>query len=136
MKQYVSWTPRLTTHVDMIDEQHKELYQRLNDVVNAIMQGKGKDEVEKFIDFLIEYTRFHFGTEERYMEQFQYPAMQAHKSDHVRLTDEVRAMAESLRARGADSMLVVSVTQKMGQWLGDHIGTMDTALGSYLKARL
>ncbi|MCA1961600.1 MAG: bacteriohemerythrin [Desulfomonile sp.] len=136
MKEYVSWTPRLTTHVDTIDEQHKELYQRLNSVVDAIMQGKGKEEVEQFINFLLEYTRFHFGTEERYMEQFQYPGILTHKTDHERLTREVQTMAEQLRSRGADSMLVVSVTQQMGQWLGDHIGTIDTALGRYLKTRL
>ena len=38
--------------VDKIDEQHKVLFERINDLIEACNQGKGKETVAELITFL------------------------------------------------------------------------------------
>ncbi|MFC1835880.1 bacteriohemerythrin [Thermodesulfobacteriota bacterium] len=136
MKQYIKWTPRLAVNVDKIDDQHKELYSRMNDVVIAVMDGKGKDEISGFTRFLAEYTRTHFGDEEALMTQHKYPGYDAQRSAHIEFTKEVDKMRSQVDSGEITSDLVVDVVKKLGDWFSDHIGKMDKALGQYLKGKL
>lgn len=43
----IEWTDELATGVNKIDNQHKELFKRINNLLDACNQGKGKDEVKK-----------------------------------------------------------------------------------------
>jgi len=38
----IQWTENLATGIDTIDEQHKELIVRVNSLLDACQQGKGK----------------------------------------------------------------------------------------------
>lgn len=51
-------TPDLTVGDSKIDEQHKQLFKAADDLAEAIFAGRGKEELEKTIDFLSEYTVF------------------------------------------------------------------------------
>lgn len=136
MSQYVAWTQLLTVHVSEIDHQHKELYKRLNDLLQAVLQGKGKDEVGQFVSFLADYTVFHFGAEEKLMQQHHYPEFSVHKKAHEHLTQEVGKMLDKVKTSGSDSDLVVSVLTQLSDWIGDHIGKMDKRMGEFLKTRI
>ena len=52
----IEWTADLATGVDEIDNQHKELFQRINNLLEACNHGKGKEEVKKVISFLEDYV--------------------------------------------------------------------------------
>jgi hemerythrin len=54
------WDDSFRTNVVMVDTQHKELFRRINSLHEAMLQGKGRDEVAKLIQFLDSYTRDHF----------------------------------------------------------------------------
>lgn len=75
----ILWTPDLATKVDEIDSQHRELFKRINDLLDACNQGRGKEEVQKVIRFLEEYVATHFGEEEKYMEKYNYPGTETIK---------------------------------------------------------
>ena len=68
----LQWTVALATSVGEIDDQHKELFDRVNSLLAAIGLNKGRQEMEQVIQFLTEYVVLHFGTEERYMQKFGY----------------------------------------------------------------
>ena len=82
MKNLIEWTPDLAVNVPVIDDQHKELYSRMNDLCNAIMEGKGRNEVGSFVRYLSEYTTFHFEAEEALMRQHEYPGYDAQRAAH------------------------------------------------------
>ena len=60
----IEWTEDLATGVNKIDNQHKELFKRINNLLEACNQGRGKNEVEKVIKFLDDYVIIHFSEEE------------------------------------------------------------------------
>ena len=50
----IEWTKDLETGVALIDEQHKELFDRVNKLLAASSQGRGKEEVGSLLGFLEE----------------------------------------------------------------------------------
>lgn len=72
----------LSTGVRNIDDQHKELFDKINNLLAACREGKGKEEVAKVMQFLSDYVIDHFGTEERYMVTYRYPDYPSHKARH------------------------------------------------------
>ena len=78
----IEWDASLSVGVDLIDEQHKMLIQRLNDMSNAIEFTKGPNEIARTLSFLIDYTDFHFSAEERHMREQEYPGLEDHLSKH------------------------------------------------------
>jgi hemerythrin len=136
MDDYIVWTPRLTVNVDLIDDQHKELYSRMNRLIQAVLSGSGKDEVERMLSFLAEYTVFHFSEEERYMQRYRFPGYDTHRRAHVTLVEQVQNMGEQVRADGYSSELVTSVVTQLGDWISHHIQKMDMEMGRYLKDKV
>jgi hemerythrin len=136
MSDLVRWTPSLTVHVNIIDAQHQELFKRLNDLLSAVLQGRGRDEVGGFIKFVVDYTDFHFGTEERYMAQYNYPGMNMHKAVHDRFRADAARAAQDAMREGISSGVVANVIEGLGGWVQDHIRRMDVELGNFLKDKM
>ena len=65
----IEWTEDLATGVPEIDAQHKELFSRINRLLEACNQGQGRAEVGKTLAFLEEYVLIHFSTEEKIMTE-------------------------------------------------------------------
>ncbi|MEK7700013.1 MAG: hemerythrin domain-containing protein [Planctomycetota bacterium] len=63
----VQWSENLAVGVTMIDDQHKGIFSRINTLMSAMSQGKGKEEVGKVLEFLADYTKKHFSAEEKLM---------------------------------------------------------------------
>jgi hemerythrin len=133
MKNLIEWTPDLAVHIPAIDAQHKELYSRMNGLCNAIMQGKGRHEVGSFIQYLSEYTTFHFEDEETLMRKHAYPGYEAQRAAHLFFRERVQKMATQADSDTIPSDLVVTVVNEMKDWFSHHIRTQDKRLGDFLK---
>lgn len=75
-------TEDLSAGVGIIDDQHKELFKRINTLLSAMSHGKGEERVAGVSGFFSDYVVTHFSTEERYMVAYGYPGLQAHKGEH------------------------------------------------------
>lgn len=60
----LNWDNNLATGIVNIDNQHKELFDRINKLLIAMKEGKGKDEVIGTLNFLEDYVIKHFTEEE------------------------------------------------------------------------
>ncbi len=132
----VQWTPDLSVGVNLIDDQHKELFKRVNQLLEATSQGKGKDEIGKTLQFLSDYVVTHFGTEEKAMIQHGYGGIAAHKAEHLAFLRDFGDLAKGYDSQGASTSLVLSLQRRVVDWLINHIGKSDKALGAFLKTKL
>ena len=55
----------LVTGNEMIDSQHKELIDKINKLLDSCETSKDKLVAVKTLDYLADYTEFHFGEEEK-----------------------------------------------------------------------
>ena len=80
MVKYMEFTDDLVTGNDLIDGQHKELIGKINDLLRTCETGDGKVKALNTLDYLEEYTNFHFSQEEALQEEIGYPGLKEHKA--------------------------------------------------------
>lgn len=129
------WKDDLLTGVKMIDEQHKELFTRIGQLLDACNQGKGKAEVVSTLDFLSEYIAVHFNAEEELQRSSGYTQYEAHKALHDNWIKEISNLRAQLEKEGATVRLVLQVNRTVVEWLTQHIRKVDKGLADYLRSK-
>ncbi|MFN3565880.1 MAG: bacteriohemerythrin [Burkholderiaceae bacterium] len=74
----------------------------------------------------------HFGDEERWMRESEFPAFDCHKREHDKVLD-VLAEVERRFAEG-DEDVVRRLAAELPNWFSIHAVTMDSALVAWLRA--
>ena len=129
----IKWSDDLSVGVNEIDNQHKELIDRVAGLLSAMSQGKGKNEVTQTLDFLAEYVVCHFNSEERIMKEHSYPGFVHHRQQHLFFTGKVKELKERLDREGPSSSLAIQAQRLLSDWLVNHISVIDSALGAFLS---
>lgn len=132
----LQWNQDLSVGVNEIDDQHKELINRVNSFFDAMGKGKGREEIEKVVKFLEDYVITHFSTEEKYMAKYGYLDSLAHKAQHKAFIKDFGEIKKKCEDNGTSTHLVIQVQRHVHNWLINHIGKVDKALGAYLKTKL
>lgn len=79
---YLNWDLTLDIGIDSIDSQHRELFNRLDQLLASIDDGRSNDEVIKTLDFLEEYVVKHFNEEEEIQNKINYPLLNIQHIQH------------------------------------------------------
>ena len=128
------WSPLFKTGHEIIDEQHRQLFDALNNIASAFRKGKGADEISKTLAFLVEYTLIHFSTEEELMENKKYPKYLAHKKCHDDFKVTAVELLKKFQEEGPSEDFIVNVTIIIGDWLISHIKIDDIKMVSYINS--
>ncbi|MCS7280915.1 MAG: bacteriohemerythrin, partial [Desulfobacterota bacterium] len=91
---FIEWTDKNKTNVKICDEQHKKLFQLVNDLFDAMKEGKAKEIMGKILGELIHYTAYHFSTEEKLMEQYGFPGLFWHRKEHLELAEKAKNLKD------------------------------------------
>jgi hemerythrin len=132
----IEWTEDLSTSVVEIDNQHKEIFKKMDELHSAYRLGKGMKEIEGMIKFLEDYVLKHFEIEEKYMMKYKFPNYQLHKSEHASFIETVVKLKKRLENDGPNLPLVLRTNFETAEWLKNHIRKVDRSLGDFLKTRI
>ncbi len=131
----IAWTSDLAVGVDLIDAQHKELIDKMNELDRAVRFSRGVPKIIKTLDFLIEYADFHFGTEEKNMVEMGYPQVEYHKGQHAEFVTTIKDLEMDFEEEGATQALAESINTFMFNWLVKHIKTVDVQFGKFVTEK-
>jgi len=131
----IEWDNSLSIGVKLIDEQHKMLIQRLSDLSRAIEMSQGEVETVKTLDFLIDYTDFHFSTEEKHMMEQNYPELEDQKQQHAEFKSHLKKLVEDFEEEGPTKALGTSINVFLLNWLVKHIKGVDLKFGEFLNEK-
>ena len=134
----IKWTEAQAVGIEEIDNQHKMLFNSINDLVDAMSEGRGTEETDKLFVFLENYILDHFKREEEYMEKYHYPDPEkdAHLAAHKDFKESFAELKDKLSAKGPARSLTMKVSSLLGSWWLSHINNIDKALGAYLKPHI
>ncbi|MDH4121535.1 MAG: bacteriohemerythrin [Deltaproteobacteria bacterium] len=132
----VLWRNDLSIGVELIDNQHKELFVRINNLLDACTQGKGAEEVGSVIKFLEDYVVTHFTDEVGLMTKHRYPEIEGHKALHDQFIQGFNKLKDQFEKEGATINFVIQVNQVVVDWLVNHISRVDKKLGAFLKDKM
>ena len=125
----IAWTSDLNTGIDVIDNQHKEIVNFINQLEDAIAKSD-PTAVGNVLAELVNYTLSHFAFEESMQEEAGYKFSKPHKAIHdvfvkrVAQYQEKHALGEDV-TEGLHSMLCT--------WLVHHIKRDDMAYVNDVK---
>ncbi len=122
---------RLKTNITLCDQQHEKLISILNELHDEMKSGKDREIQGKTLTELLNYTVYHFETEEALLEQNEYPYLIRHKAEHAYLTNQVR----DLKARydNGENILTIEILTFLKDWVNDHIIGMDKNYSTFLR---
>jgi len=131
----VSWDRSLETGDPEIDEQHQELFRRIDQLMAATQDRRARAEVERLLTFLGDYVVNHFDAEERIMAESGYPEMSAHRAEHQHFVIEYGRLFQDYQADGPGPVFVVKFGNRVTAWLCEHICRTDRRLADYLAKK-
>ena len=133
---YAVFKNNLLTGNELIDEQHKELINRINKLVGACENGVCQLEAIRMLDFLSDYTDFHFREEEELQEKAEYPGLEEHKARHEEFRKSVEELHEMLvEEEGPSERFVKAVQDNVVDWLYRHIKGFDCSVAAYIQLK-
>lgn len=130
----IAWSNDYSVQVAMFDRQHQELFRLVNELHDAMSQGRSKDVMQRVLHGLVKYTQTHFADEERAMRECAYPEYQKHSAEHEKFTREVERFVDDYEQGRA--ALSISVIDFLCDWLRNHIASSDKRYSIALAARV
>lgn len=133
---FAEFTNDLITGNDMIDSQHKELVEKINDLMVSCENGCDKDEAVKLLQFLSNYTDYHFAAEEALQKELNYPGYEEHAKQHAELTKTVKDLQVILEQENASSDTFKDmVKREILDWFLYHINGYDRSIAEFIFLR-
>ncbi|MFO7569063.1 MAG: bacteriohemerythrin [Smithellaceae bacterium] len=124
----ITWEPMYSVHVEVIDEQHRKLFDTVNRLIDVFESGS--DDLMPVIHELVSYISVHFHQEHMVMMNAGYPDLLKHTEEHRKFTEKVgqflKAYSEGDRELGLSMLLYLK------EWIRDHTTLLDIQYGDYL----
>lgn len=128
---YATWDPAMETGDAQVDEEHRAMYDLVNEMHRRVETGDDAEFVAEALARVLEYARIHFDHEEALMARIGYPDLEAHRELHREFAAEAERLAmEELAGVNFSAHGWVGF---MADWLEKHIETEDRRIGEYVR---
>lgn len=118
------WTDDLETGISTVDEQHKNMFNKANEIFDlGINEDIGK--VKKIFIFLMEYSNNHFHDEEKLMIQEEYKGFMKHRTEHNFFIEKIYEIYQSISSEGITEDNLNDLKVLIIDWLVNHINGED-----------
>lgn len=124
------WTDRLSVHNEIIDGQHQQIVDYINQLYSAASMQASHQETLKILNGLIEIAVRHFRTEEGIFKKSEYPLVANHLGKHEDIINQLNDFKEKFEQKAVtidDSFL-----DFLKEWLIHHIMTEDKGYEPYI----
>lgn len=131
-----AFTDKYKTGIALIDDEHKRLFEIIDETYNLIHDDFAHDKYDQIISLLgqlKDYTEFHFNDEEEYMKSINYPGIEAQKQAHEAFIDKlVNINIQELDAMDDNQQqYLLDLINFLVTWLSNHILGSDKKIGEY-----
>lgn len=120
----MAWIDNYLTGIEEIDLEHRELFEIVMKMKESIESDKmDKKTLIKMLKFLINYTMFHFSSEEEYMERIKFKEITLHKNVHRHFTNIITEILNDIKDNKIFDPLTLYTY--LVEWLKNHIAKED-----------
>jgi hemerythrin len=131
----MEWSDKLSVGIEEIDEQHRELINRVNQFYTAIKANRSKAEALDILQYLSSYVVVHFADEERLQVRSAYPGYAEHKKMHAEFIQTVKQLTAEVQQDGVGMMTFATIATTLSNWLVSHISQQDRKIGLWIQNR-
>lgn len=134
----VEMTDALKVGYFAIDEQHKELFDIINELHEAIKLKRKKGDIDMGFTYLGNYVKAHFNLEESLMIKKSYPNIEEHKMQHVYFLQTFESIKNSFNEHDEETIWssLKELENLLRDWFVNHIMTIDKKLGKFVSNKV
>ncbi|MCG7898403.1 MAG: bacteriohemerythrin [Candidatus Thiodiazotropha lotti] len=130
------WSDEMATGVDVIDSQHKNLLQMVNEAYQGLDKDVSDIVFQRITKELLSYAIYHFQTEEHLMQEYGYfdecPEEAAqHVSEHRDFSAKVVTARDGVNSEVKEEM--EEILTFLNAWILNHTQNVDIKLGNFIK---
>lgn len=129
----MEWNDNFKIGVVSVDSQHEELVNLLGKLQASIKLGNDQKAFSNTIRALVDYTNYHFSTEEEFMQSVHYPKLDMHKKIHQKLISDVKNILMGLKQ--GNPVKPISLMRFLNDWVCKHILEEDLEIGKHLRSQ-
>ena len=130
----VVWNPLFELKVPTMDEQHKEIVNIMNNIVEQLESGKIDDELKTKCQKALVFVANHFSDEEKLLEDIGYPDLDKQKEMHK----EIMAKLKDVKAEidiGED-IISEGIVEESREMFKKHILEEDGKYGYFYHNKI
>ncbi len=120
----VEWSDDFSVKVSLMDDEHKQLFDLINDLNEAMLDGQSGSKISDILDSLIDYTKYHFGHEEEMLKKINYPHIKEQEMSHRAFVNKMIEFKNELNS--GKMLLSVKMIDFLKDWLVSHIINTDS----------
>lgn len=130
--------PKYLINVEAVDEQHQTLF-GLIDKAQRLLKDENilykYDDLISILNGLKDYTKMHFESEIKLMENIQYPDLAIHKAAHDSFVEKIRTYELDIDkvSLGTQDTVINDILSYLLDWLQVHILDFDCKVGIYMN---
>ncbi|MCG7948196.1 MAG: bacteriohemerythrin [Candidatus Thiodiazotropha taylori] len=137
-KSSIRWCQEMATGVDVIDSQHQNLLQMVNDAYQELDKEVSEIVFQRVTKELLSYAIYHFQTEEHLMKEYGYfeecPEEAAlHVDEHRSFSAKVVAARDSVNSEVKEEM--EQILEFLNNWILNHTQNVDLKLGGFISLK-
>jgi hemerythrin len=127
------WRPEYSVGIEEIDAQHQELFRRAGLFIESLRR-QSRQEIGILLSFLRLYAVTHFGAEEAWMREANYPGTEEHEKQHDGFIKDILALSDQHEKKSSQGIEPARVSGWLEKWLKNHVTQTDTDFARHLKA--
>lgn len=133
------WKEKYKLGVKLIDEQHEELFKRVEDFVSILRSPKSQEEKEEKVaqtlEFMKAYVIIHFRDEEAYQKEIGYPEHEEHTQKHRDMVQYVAGIEAKYKKEGYNEQLLQQFGGRLLAWLINHVASEDIKIAAFAREK-
>ena len=132
----MQWIADYKTGIEAIDEHHESIFERINEVLDALDQGREVSTIKRLLILFESFLASHFALEEMLQERYVYPDFSSHSDEHKQLAKIFSGLILSLESGGASPYIAKDLKESIVSWWASymaHMHSSDKQLAGFLK---
>ncbi|MGB9840170.1 bacteriohemerythrin [Thermovenabulum sp.] len=119
----IKWKDDYKIGIYEIDNQHRRLFEIAEDTYNLLKNEFILDKYDKIIELISElkdYAKYHFKSEEDYMEKIGYKRLLSHKVEHKDFIEKIDSI-DVFKIDHNQEAYVMELLDFIVNWISNHI---------------
>ncbi|MBU4011982.1 MAG: bacteriohemerythrin, partial [Proteobacteria bacterium] len=129
-QKYINWDEKFSVHVEIIDSQHKKLFESINTLLQLMEKEIIIEDLEEILDDMFDYFDYHFSSEEKLIKS--HPEFEHHRQRHLEFINNVKEYNNKFLAKDPE-IIAEKMFVFLSEWLQNHILREDRYSFDYLQ---
>ena len=121
----MDWGERLATGIQELDQQHRDIVNNINAVLEACDRHRSRDVIEDALESLGSSVIEYFRGEERILRERGYHGYTSHRSGHDAFVEEWQQMHDRFDIEGVTPLVLSMLQYNLIEWLLQHMSETD-----------